>query len=393
MFSWNPLTISYQKQEFSLNPMFRDIAHEIARHLPEGKTVIDAGSGLGFLSKELSSEGLCVTAVENDPLAARESVFPATRADIHDLAPHPITDMLVCCSFGSILECLELARSLTDGLLCMVRRNQHGHRFRPDDGSPSPAVIAKTMLLSLGIPYEETFVPIEGGQHFRDHDDAAKFFHAYGIHELPSLEPCEGPFPLLYHKEDVASLFFIKKENIPDFRGKTTLVIEGKQGIGKTTLVTRLTEGYRGTLTGFLTRKRDGKVYISSLDGSLSGIAGNAGESTPKAFDSIGVQALRSAGELRIMDELGFMEREAYRFQDAVISAVSDEKPTIAVVKDRDLPFLSMVKEHERSLLVRLSEENRDIVTEELRRAVCCCRIWPVAKAITRRSSGQSRHR
>ena len=381
MFTWKPDAIPYQKDEFSQNPMYRDIARAIVRH-GSGTTLLDAGSGLGFLSAAFASLGCSVIAVEQNPLVAASAVFPTRVEDVHQLSPSLVVDTVACCNFGSTVECLELGEIHASKTLCLVRQNWGGHRFRPDAPESNPASRTAMMLDALSIPWEEEQVTVEAGQRFRSRADAVRFFQLWGNDTVPPLQVQAGSFPFLYHREGVMRLFFIRRSDIPTIRTNHLLVISGSQGIGKSTLRTRLVAQCTAPQTGFLTHKQDDVVVLDGISSNIHGIVGKPGQIRADGFDTLGVQALQTPGKLRIMDELGYMERDALRFQKAVRDALHDGVDTIAVVKDRSTPFLDAIRSDAASLCVHLTPENRNAVTEDLLRSVTANLNWPLGRRL-----------
>lgn len=88
-------------------------------------------------------------------------------------------------------------------------------------------------------------------------------------------------------------------------------------------------------------------------------------------FDSIGSKLLKKAClsdlDILIMDELGFMEREAYQFQDTVINCVNEMEPSIlGVIKPKDAPFLNRVRESNHVKVIEVTTDNRQEILLEV---------------------------
>ena len=61
------------------------------------------------------------------------------------------------------------------------------------------------------------------------------------------------------------------------------------------------------------------------------------------------------------MDELGFMESEAYAFRSAVLRALDSDVPVLAAVKDKQgVPFLQQVRQHPQAEVFAINAENRE---------------------------------
>ena len=77
------------------------------------------------------------------------------------------------------------------------------------------------------------------------------------------------------------------------------------------------------------------------------------------AFDDWGPRLLEGPG-LLLMDELGFLERDARRFQEAVLAALRGDQPVLAAVKNRNDPFLQAVRGAPGVRVLYITRENRE---------------------------------
>jgi nucleoside-triphosphatase len=88
-------------------------------------------------------------------------------------------------------------------------------------------------------------------------------------------------------------------------------------------------------------------------------------------FDVLGVRILadraaaRRAGRI-VMDELGFLETGAPRFQAAVMDCLDGDVPILGVIKPDRTPFLDRVRAHKAVHLIEVTLENRAALTDEL---------------------------
>ena len=89
----------------------------------------------------------------------------------------------------------------------------------------------------------------------------------------------------------------------------------------------------------------------------------------PEAFDNYGVMCLDSEpGGIIIMDELGFMEKDASVFCNRVLELFDGDIPIIATAKSgHDIPFLNSVLEHPDAEVYYITIENRDELYEKLK--------------------------
>ena len=163
---------------------------------------------------------------------------------------------------------------------------------------------------------------------------------------------------------------------------KKHILICGEKGVGKSTLIRRLLEAADLTVGGFYTKMDESPkevmhpIYIypakqpiterKRLQKNLIGRCGEFGrrkESFPAVFDTLGREYLEDTQgcQVIVMDELGFMESEAYAFRSAVLRALDSDVPVLAAVKNRmEVEFLRQVCAHPRAEVVPIDPKNRE---------------------------------
>lgn len=153
------------------------------------------------------------------------------------------------------------------------------------------------------------------------------------------------------------------------------ILIVGEIGVGKSSLIQKLTRGIKKPLYGFITKKHitdhsgNAQVYIHKLSGPPQYGEDNCiGKCTPQggigckaAFDRA-VQLLTSIpkGSLVMMDELGVLEGCSPMFCKAVMDLLNGPYTVIAAVKTASTPFLNDIRCHPEARIYVISEENRD---------------------------------
>lgn len=168
---------------------------------------------------------------------------------------------------------------------------------------------------------------------------------------------------------------------------KRHILLTGKRGVGKSTIVQKLLASWEGPVSGFVTKRLAADetgfhpIYIHPAGlpfeahrHSPENLIGTCDTRThnvvPEVFDGLGVQYLSSAvpGSLIVMDELGFMETQATLFLQEVMNALDQSDiPVLAVVKDReDIRFLNAVRAHRNGILYTVTPENRDALPETI---------------------------
>lgn len=162
------------------------------------------------------------------------------------------------------------------------------------------------------------------------------------------------------------------------------ILICGERGVGKSTLIRRLLAESTLPVGGFVTRRLtqadgDGMFPIYLHPAAMppeerpydpEHLVGTCDSRRsvryPEAFDRLGPPLLTSGG-LLVMDELGFLENDAHRFQAAVLAALDGSTPVLAAVKPKDTEFLCQVRQHPHGEVFYLTPENRDTLYEHLR--------------------------
>ena len=170
------------------------------------------------------------------------------------------------------------------------------------------------------------------------------------------------------------------------------LLIVGRPGIGKTTLMKRLTQALRRCpIDGFLTeelREADQRVgfWLSPLDGRQvllahrhmqHGVRVGLYQVNVSVLDEVAVPVVRRGMDraaLLFLDELGKMELCSTRLEETIQRAFDRGPSIVATAGLSPDPFLQALKRRKDVELIPLSVANRAVVEEELlaRLAVLC---------------------
>lgn len=167
------------------------------------------------------------------------------------------------------------------------------------------------------------------------------------------------------------------------------LFLTGKINIGKTTVLKSIIQKLNinsDKIGGFSTKAflEYGKVkgfYIEPINYNLEKpefkkrIIGYTPDGTrwipvTETFESFGVDilnyCLKSSFELIVMDELGFFESKAYKFQEKVYEIIESKKKVLGVVKPQKTIFMNSIKKREDVIVVEITEQNRDYISTQL---------------------------
>jgi nucleoside-triphosphatase len=168
------------------------------------------------------------------------------------------------------------------------------------------------------------------------------------------------------------------------------VLLTGRPGCGKTTLIKRVvnnlprhaggfyTEEIRngGTRTGFKIVTLDGEeVVFAHVDLKTVEHVGKY-QLDLSALERIGVGAVRQAVRARqlvVIDEIGPMEIRSVIFREAVNEALDSEVPVLATIFARSLPFTNAIKSRPDVTLIEVRLDNRERLFSELSQTASLC--------------------
>jgi nucleoside-triphosphatase len=148
------------------------------------------------------------------------------------------------------------------------------------------------------------------------------------------------------------------------------ILLTGRPGVGKTAALNRALALLEVEPGGFRTercRLAEGLQGYRVVD-LVTGRAAPIGKVVagrlipyPQGFEDVGVEAIQEAmeRELIVMDELGFLELGAPRFQEAVLATLRGPKPVLGVIKPERNSFLDAVRAIAGLKVIEVREENR----------------------------------
>lgn len=163
------------------------------------------------------------------------------------------------------------------------------------------------------------------------------------------------------------------------------VLLTGKPGVGKTTLLREAINPFLEKVGGFYTyelREKGKRVgfVVKALNGPERLMAhidfkdfpkvGRYGVSI-KAFEEVALAALKKAleeKELVLVDEIGKMELLSSSFKELVLEALKSPKHLLGTVPIKGPPFVELIKESEGVRVVEVTQFNRDEVLVWLRR-------------------------
>jgi nucleoside-triphosphatase len=156
-----------------------------------------------------------------------------------------------------------------------------------------------------------------------------------------------------------------------------TILLTGKPGCGKTTLIHGVISQYPGPAGGFYTQElRQSGVRVGFEIITLSGKRGVLAHidfgGPPRvgkygvdlaALERLAVSAVREAliaGILVIIDEIGPMEIASTNFRQVVLDALDHEASLLGSIVKRSIPFTDSIKRRPQVTLIKVDSRNRD---------------------------------
>lgn len=164
------------------------------------------------------------------------------------------------------------------------------------------------------------------------------------------------------------------------------IFLTGEIQIGKTTLLNKIIEMINLSIGGFQVDRTieqgenssKKEFYITSL---INGVdtykiatitsENNCFNTTPyadafnTAADKIILESLKCR-DVIVLDELGFLESKAEKFQNAVFEALNSDKLVLGVIKPRPIPFLDKIRNRDDVIVIEVTKENRDKLLESI---------------------------
>lgn len=163
---------------------------------------------------------------------------------------------------------------------------------------------------------------------------------------------------------------------------KRHLFLTGEIQVGKSTVVQAVLQQLDVVIGGFYTGsgleryRRERSLYLWDAAGEpmydeahCVALLGYGRQVFPDRFDTLGSEALRRAREnaqLIVMDECGYLERNAAEFQAQVLETLDGDTPIFGVVRQQSGLWTQAIFEHPQVELVIVTHENRDTLPAQL---------------------------
>jgi len=166
---------------------------------------------------------------------------------------------------------------------------------------------------------------------------------------------------------------------------KINILLTGKPGVGKTTVIKKIIEKYKKNISGFYTeeiREKGNRVgfRIKNTDGEeglLSHIDIKSKFKVGKYsvnirdIDRIGVDSINRAlnndeMDIIVIDEIAKMELFSENFKNVVLSSLNSSKIVVGVIQDKNIEFLNRIRERKDVKIISITFQNRDEIAEDI---------------------------
>jgi nucleoside-triphosphatase len=162
------------------------------------------------------------------------------------------------------------------------------------------------------------------------------------------------------------------------------ILLTGSPGVGKTTIVKKLTALLRPVAGGFLTEeiREKGKRLGFKVQDIHSGREGTLSHVRTKSryhvgrygidledFETVGVKALDDAlgcEGLIFIDEIGKMELFSGKFKEKLIEVLNSPHRVVATIRKGNPPFISDIKGRPDTVVINITMANREAIADEI---------------------------
>ena len=165
------------------------------------------------------------------------------------------------------------------------------------------------------------------------------------------------------------------------------LIVTGRPGIGKTTVIEQVAAALGTRAGGFLTREvrraqRRSGFLIESLDGQRRLLATRDRAGAPRVgpyrvivsnLDAVGTHAVERALDMKeivVVDEIGKMELISEAFRDIMLRALDSDKTVVATLGVSKDPFSEAVRCRPDISLLEVSRDNREVMASRIIRLI-----------------------
>lgn len=168
------------------------------------------------------------------------------------------------------------------------------------------------------------------------------------------------------------------------------ILITGKPGSGKTTLIKEILKEISFSASGFYTeeiRQENGRrkgFKIITLEGKERILADRQAKTSFRIscygvllenLEKIGVESILKAikeKKICVIDEIGPMEMKSEKFKKAVLEALESESRVLATICVKKDPFLETIKKRKDTKIFYLTWQNKEETKKQIIKTLSC---------------------
>ena len=157
------------------------------------------------------------------------------------------------------------------------------------------------------------------------------------------------------------------------------IFLTGPVGVGKSTILYNALKELDVSLGGYITQRVYQKDYMKFIVKSLYDMEQhtiieidtnrNLKRVFTEVFENGLIHILDKSidhSDLIVLDELGIAENDIEIFTTKVFQLLDSKKIVFGVLKDSDCEFLNQIRNRDDVIIIRITEENRDHILEEI---------------------------
>jgi len=156
------------------------------------------------------------------------------------------------------------------------------------------------------------------------------------------------------------------------------IFLTGDKQVGKSTVILKTLALLNETIGGFRTLGtnylEDGSSDVVIFPANSTPEHGHriahrtsTGNSVyPEIFDEFGSFFLKQPADFILMDELGYMESNAEKFQQTVFETLDGTIPVLGAIRNKETPFLNAVRSRNDVIILTVNKNNRDFLPRKL---------------------------
>lgn len=219
---WTPQKLEWYERAAQCSDFHERLAAEVASLIPRGKSILEVGCGLGYMTRALASMGYDVFGIDNDAAAIDKALELSCTAD--EEAPRLAmedyrtsqrkADVVLSVFCGRIDEegIGYFERLAGERIIYIVSK----HRFNNLRQDRSPGICR--YLEQSGHRFSHKELTLRFDQPLLSLEEASLFFGIQHGNEELKATPSDGPYPYVFENEKRMTLFDIEtrgKQKLP----------------------------------------------------------------------------------------------------------------------------------------------------------------------------------